>query len=104
MQVGAANGQPKLKIRLQSRIDMAQGVNVMAQVLKQPDGILLFMSAPQRHALPKPPARSALVVAFDVDLVDDHESSGLDQRCEMRTRLLERVDMMQRNHRHCRVE
>jgi hypothetical protein len=76
----------------------------MAQLLQQPEGVLLLVGTTERLALSKPPARRSLVVAFNVDLIDDQAASRAHECGEMCARLIERADVVQRDHCNSRVE
>jgi hypothetical protein len=55
----------------------------MAQLLQQPERVLLVSGTTERLALSKPPADRSLVVAFNVDLIDDQPASRAHERGEM---------------------
>jgi adenylate cyclase len=104
MEIGTADRRTELKLRSQSRVDAAQSVNMVTQAIDHSERVLLLVAATEGEALSKPPRCRPLVVAVAVNLIDRQRASRSEERREMRARFLQRIDMVQRDHRDSRVE
>jgi hypothetical protein len=104
MQVRAADRVPELEVGPQSGVDAAEGVNVSAEVLENPSRLMLALAKAEGSTLSKPPPCGTLVIPVYIDLVDHQRRPGRHQRREMRTRLRERIDVVQRDHSDSRIK
>ena len=104
MEIWAADGCPKLEVRCQSAHDAAHRMNVVAQVIDHFVRFELFLERAKSAALTQPPVRRSDIELLAVELIDHENPARIEERREMSTRRLERIHMVQGDHRDAGVE
>ena len=104
MQIGTGDRLAELEVGLERRAHGGERMNVLSEHPEYPVPVEVVIDGAERAALGYPPVDRSLVVAGDVEFVDHEPPAGPDQRGEIGTGLLERVDVVQRHDRDRRVE
>ncbi len=98
MQVRPGDGLADLEVGRERRAHGGERMDVLSEHFEYPVPVEVVIDGAERPALGDPPVDRAVVVAGDVEFVDDQPSAGRDQRGQMGAGLIQRLDVMKRDH------